>query len=212
MLKNQKTKLIITSAIILIPILVGILLWNRLPDQMVTHWNAKGEPNGWSSKLFAVAGLPAFLFFVHWLCIIGTKMDPKSANHPLKIMSLIYWICPATSLFCSISIYSEALGHPVSVDRIGIVFVGLIFIIIGNYLPKCPHNYTIGIKVPWTLNSEENWNQTHRFAGPIWVISGLLFMIVSFLGTVVLGVVIIIGAAFIPMIYSYLYFKKYESK
>ena len=110
-----------------------------------------------------------------------------------------------------LSIYGEALGYPISVDRIGIIFTGLIFIIIGNYLPKCQHNYTVGIKVPWTLNSEENWNRTHRFAGPLWVISGVLFIITSFIGSVVLGVVIILGASFIPMIYSYLYFKKYES-
>ena len=146
MLKNQKTKMLITSVIILIPILVGLLLWDKLPDQMVTHWNAKGEPNGWSSKLFTVVVLPLFLFFIHWICIIATKADPKSANHPEKIMVLVYWICPATTIFCMLSIYGEALGYPISVDRIGIIFTGLIFIIIGNYLPKCQHNYTVGIK------------------------------------------------------------------
>ena len=211
MLKNQKTKMLITSVIILIPILVGLLLWDKLPDQMVTHWDANGVPNGWSSKLFTVVGLPAFLLFVHWICFLATKMDPKAANHPTKIMSLVYWICPATAIFCMISIYGEALGYPISVDRIGVIFTGLIFIIIGNYLPKCQHNYTVGIKVPWTLNSEENWNRTHRFAGPLWVISGVLFIITAFIGSVVLGVVIILGASFIPMIYSYLYYKKHES-
>ena len=211
MLKNQKTKMLITSVIILIPILVGLLLWDKLPDQMVTHWDANGVPNGWSSKLFTVIGLPAFLLLIHWICFLATKMDPKAANHPTKIMSLVYWICPATAIFCMISIYGEALGYPISVDRIGIIFTGLIFIIIGNYLPKCQHNYTVGIKVPWTLNSEENWNRTHRFAGPLWVISGVLFIITAFIGSVVLGVVIILGASFIPMIYSYLYYKKHES-
>ena len=212
MLKNQKTKLLITSMIILIPILVGLFLWNKLPDQMVTHWDASGVPNGWSSKLFTVVGLPAFLLLIHWVCIIATKMDPKAASHPLKMLSLVYWMCPAVSVFCMASVYGEALGYPVSVDRIGTIFVGLIFIIVGNYLPKCPHNYTIGIKIPWTLNSEENWNRTHRFAGPIWVIAGFLFIITSFIGSVVFGIIIILAASFFPMIYSYLYYKKYESK
>lgn len=211
MLKNQKTKLIISSIIILIPILVGLLLWGKLPDQMVTHWNAKGEPNGWSSKLFTVVGLPAFLFFIHWICIIATKADPKSANHPEKIMALVYWICPATSVFCMLSIYGEALGYPFSINRIGSVFAGLIFIIIGNYLPKCQHNYTVGIKIPWTLNSEENWNRTHRFAGPVWVICGLLFMIFTFIGYAELSIVLIFIAALVPMVYSYLYYKKHET-
>ncbi len=212
MLKDQKTKLILTSVIILIPILIGLLLWNQLPDQMVTHWDFNGVPNGWSSKPFAVVGLPLFLFAVHWVCIIGTKADPKAANHPLKIMTLVYWICPAVSVFCMGSVYAEALGYKVSMNHVGSIFVGIVFIIIGNYLPKCQHNYTVGIKIPWTLNSEENWNRTHRFAGPLWVICGILFMILTFIGYPTLSVVLIFIAAFIPMIYSYLYYKKYESK
>lgn len=212
MLKNQKTKLIITSAIILLPILVGLLLWNQLPDQIVTHWDANGVPNGWSSKLFAVVGLPIFLLAVHWICIVATKADPKALNHSEKIMVLVYWICPAVSLFCMVSIYSEALGFTISVDRIGSIFTGLLFIIIGNYLPKCKHNYTVGIKIPWTLNSEENWNRTHRFAGPLWVIAGVLFIVLSFIGQMFVGIFVIMAAAFVPMIYSYLYFKKNECK
>lgn len=212
MLKKQKIKLILTSVIILIPILVGLLLWDQLPDQMVTHWNVKGEPDGWSSKFFAVVGLPVFLLAVHWLCIIGTKVDPKSANHPVKIMALVYWICPAVSFFCMGSVYTEALGYKVPMNHVGSIFVGIIFIIIGNYLPKCQHNYTVGIKIPWTLNSEENWNRTHRFAGPIWVISGILFIVLTFIGYPTLTVALILVATFVPIIYSYLFYKKYECK
>ncbi len=210
MLKKQKTKLVLTSVIILLPVIVGLLLWDKLPDQMVTHWDFNGVPNGWSSKAFAVVGLPAFLLFIHWMCIICTKADPKYANHPAKIMSLVYWICPAVAIFCMGSMYAEALGYSLSINHIGSIFVGIIFIIIGNYLPKCAHNYTVGIRVPWTLNSEENWNRTHRFAGPIWVICGILFMVLTFLGYPKLSIAIIFVAAFIPMIYSYLYFVKHE--
>ena len=208
MMKQQKNRLILTSAITLLPILVGLLLWKRFPDQMVTHWDFHGVPNGWSSKLFAVVGLPLFLFGMHILCLFATKSDPKAFNHSEKIKSLIYWICPAVSIFCMVSIYSAGLGCSISVDRIGIILVGLLFIVTGNYLPKCKQNYTIGIKVLWTLSSEENWNRTHRFAGPIWVIAGVLFIILSFTGQKHLGIIIVMAAAFIPMIYSYLYHKK----
>ncbi len=211
MLKNQKAKMIIASVIILIPILVGLLLWDKLPDQVATHWDFNGVPNGWSSKEFAVFGLPLFLLAVHWICIIGTKADPKAANHPEKIMALVYWICPVVSIFCMGSVYAEALGYPVSINHFGSILVGVTFIFIGNYLPKCPHNYTLGIKIPWTLNSEENWNHTHRFAGPIWVICGLLFMVFTFLGYPTLCVILIFAATLVPMIYSYVYYKKHEN-
>ncbi len=75
MLKTHKTKIIISTLIILIPILVGLLLWNQLPDQVATHWGADGQPNGWSSKLFAVVGLPLFLVAVHWICVLATAAD-----------------------------------------------------------------------------------------------------------------------------------------
>lgn len=212
MLKKQKFKLILTSVIILIPILAGLLLWNQLPDQMVTHWNVKGEPDGWSSKLFAVVGLPLFLFAVHWVCILGTKADPKYANHPPKLMSLVYWICPIVSLFCMGSIYTEALGYSIPINDIGGIFVGVTFIFIGNYIPKCQQNYTMGIKIPWTLNSEENWNRTHRFAGPLWMICGIMFMVLTFIGYPILSVAVIFVAVLAPMIYSYVYYKKHECK
>ena len=212
MLKKQKIKLILTSVIILIPILVGLLLWDQIPDQVVTHWDAKGVPNGWSSKLFAVVGLPLFLFAVHWICIIGTKADPKYANHPPKLMSLVYWICPIVSFFCMGSIYTEALGYTVPINDIGGIFVGVTFIFIGNYIPKCQQNYTMGIKIPWTLNSEENWNRTHRFAGPLWMICGILFMVLTFIDYPILSVAVIFVAVLAPMIYSYVYYKKHECK
>ena len=124
----------------------------------------------------------------------------------------MYWVCPVVAIFCMFSIYAEALGYPVSVDRFASILVGLVFVFIGNYLPKCKHNYTVGIKIPWTLNSEENWNRTHRFAGPIWVICGILFMALTFIGYAELSVVIILIAVLVPMIYSYMYYRKHELK
>ena len=212
MMKNQKAKLLLSSIITLIPIPIGLFLWNKLPEQVATHWDFNGVPNGWSSKEFAVFGLPLFLLAVHWICIIGTKADPKAANHPEKIMNLVFWTCPVVSLFCNGSVYAEALGYPVSINNFGAIFVGITFIFIGNYLPKCPHNYTVGIKIPWTLNSEENWNQTHRFAGPVWVICGLLFMVFTFLRCQMLSIILIFAATLVPMIYSYVYYKKHENK
>ena len=212
MLKNQKLKMLLASIITLIPIPIGLLIWDKLPDQIATHWDFAGNPNGWSSKEIAVIGMPLFLLFVHWICVAGTKADPKAASHPKQLMALLYWSCPAVSIFCMGSTYAEALGYHVSITHFGAILVGISFMIIGNYLPKCPHNYTMGIRIPWTLHSEENWNRTHRFAGPIWVIFGILFPLLTFLGYPKLCTALMFIAVFVPIIYSYLDFKKYESK
>ena len=85
---------------------------------------------------------------------------------------------------------------------------GLMFIIVGNYLPKCKQNYTIGIKIPWTLNSEENWNKTHRFAGWLWTICGILIMLTGFLGSFWVFLPIALLMVIVPVVYSYILHRK----
>ena len=208
MIKKCWKTLLITSIVILLPIVAGLLLWNKLPNQMPTHWNAEGVVDGWSSKPFAVFGLPGILLAAQWLCVLGTSADPKKANHPIKVLHLVLWIIPVLSVVLLTITYAVALGKQVRIEVILPVLIGLILAIIGNYMPKCKQNYTIGIKIPWTLNSEENWNKTHRFAGILWVICGIAIMLSGIFGGfwIFLGVVILMVAA--PMIYSYLLHRK----
>ena len=205
--KNLKT-LIITSLIILLPILAGVILWNRLPEQIPTHWNAAGEVDGWSSKPFAVFGLPGILLAAQWLCVLVTGADPKKANHPEKVLKLVLWIIPLLSVVLGVITYATAMGKAVRIEIILPVIIGLLFTVIGNYMPKCKQNYTIGIKIPWTLNSEENWNRTHRFAGRLWVVCGLLIMLTGFLGGFWVFLPIVILMVLAPFIYSYVLHRK----
>ena len=205
--KNSKV-LILTSVIILLPILVGVILWNQLPEQIPSHWNAAGEIDGWSSKPFAVFGLPLILLAMQWLCVAGTFADPKRNNHSGKILHLVLWIIPVLNAVLSVLTYAAAMGKDVQMEVVMPVFIGLVLAIVGNYLPKCKQNYTIGIKIPWTLNSEENWNKTHRFAGRLWVVCGLVIMLTGFFGGfwIFLGVVLLMVLA--PFIYSYMLHRK----
>jgi len=208
MIKKYLKVLIIASAVILLPALAGVILWERLPAQMPTHWNAAGEIDGWSSKGFAVFGGPLLMLFFEWLCVIATNADPKRKVHSEKVMKLVLWIIPALSVVMHALIYGAALGKEVRVEIIMPILMGIIFVIIGNYLPKCRQNYTMGIKIPWTLHSEENWNRTHRMAGRLWVAGGIAILLTGFLGGVgiFLGVVLVMVLA--PMIYSYVLHRK----
>ena len=205
--KNLKT-LIITSIVILLPILAGIFLWNQLPDPMPSHWNASGEIDGWSSKPFAVFGLPLILLAAQWLCMLGTAADPKKNNHPEKIMHLVLWIIPVLSVVMHTVVYLIALGYGVRMEVVMPVLIGVIFTIIGNYMPKCKQNYTIGIKIPWTLDNEENWNKTHRFAGFLWTACGVLIMLTGFIGGIWVFLPITFLMVLAPIIYSYILHKK----
>lgn len=203
MIKKNLKVLIITSVVILLPILAGVALWDQLPEQIPSHWNASGEIDGWSSKPFAVFGLPLILLVFQWICVLATGADPKKANHPEKILHLVLWIIPVLGVVLSVLTYAVALGQEVRMEVVMPVLIGLLLAIIGNYLPKCKQNYTIGIKIPWTLNSEENWNKTHRFAGWIWTIGGLVIMLTGFFGGFWIFFAIVLLMVLAPFIYSY---------
>ena len=203
MIKKNLKVLIITSVVILLPILAGLILWNQLPDPMPTHWNASGEVDGWSSKPFAVFGLPLILLAAQWLCVLATTTDPKRQNHSEKIYHLVFWIIPVLSIVLHAVTYLTVLGVGVRMEMVMPIFMGLLFVIIGNYLPKCKQNYTIGIKIPWTLNNEENWNRTHRFAGWLWTFCGVAIMFTGFFGGFWVFLPITLFMVLVPVFYSY---------
>ncbi len=208
MIKKNLKMLIITSVVILLPIIAGLILWNKLPEEVPIHFNAQGVADGWGGKGMAVFAMPVFMLAIHWLCAFITSIDPKSRNITSKNMTLVLWITPVLSIFVSGIIYSFALGYEININTIFPLFFGLLFIVIGNYMPKCKQNYSIGIKIPWTLNSEENWNYTHRLAGKTWVVGGILIIALSFLKTVWIFMAITIIMVIIPVIGSYLFNKK----
>lgn len=211
MLKEKKWTLILSSVIILLPILVGVLLWDTLPERMVTHWGMNGEPDGWSSRTFVVFGLPLLMLAIQWLGIFVTTKDAKNKNQSRKIFELVFWIVPAVSLFAMSVTYAAALGKELPVSGLSVALSGLMFIMVGNYLPKCKQNRTIGIKIKWTLENEENWNVTHRMAGKLWVAGGVLCLLGVFLPEVaafaflfvVLSIMVIV-----PVVYSWQFYKK----
>ena len=208
MVKKHFKLLIITSLVILLPILAGVLLWDQLPEQMPIHWNAAGEVDGWSSKLFAVVYMPMILVALQWVCVLATASDPRKKNHGEKILHLVFWLIPVLSVVLFSVTYLSAMSVAVKMDRIMPVLMGLMFTMIGNYLPKCKQNYTIGIKIPWTLNNEENWNKTHRLAGWVWVVCGVAMMCTGFVGGFMVFFPITLLMIVIPMVYSYILHRK----
>jgi uncharacterized membrane protein len=179
MIKKNLGKLILGSVLILLPVLIGLLLWNQLPEQMVTHWGVDSVPDGWSGKGMVVFGIPAIMLVLHWACMLVTAADPKSKEQSKKPMNMIFWIVPVISLVCCGMIYAQAMEVKLDIDTIALVLMGVTFLYIGNYMPKCKQNFTLGIKLPWTLNSEANWNATHRLAGKVWMAAGVLFCCAS---------------------------------
>lgn len=212
MIKKNLRTLVITSVITLLPIVAGLILWDKLPEQVPVHFNAQGAADGYSSKAFAVFFFPLFMSGMQWLCALLTDLDPKMKNISQKSIDLVLWIIPAISLLLNTIVYAFALGKEFNIITPLMLFFGLLFVIVGNYMPKMSQNYTMGIKIPWTLNSEANWNYTHRLAGKVWVGGGFLIITTSFLNLVWLFSAIMIIMIVIPISGSYICYKKENAK
>jgi len=210
MIKENRKLLTLTSLVMLLPAAIGLLLWKQLPQQIPFHWDINGNIDNWASKPVAVFAMPALMLALQWLCVLVSGADPKHKNYSPKMITLMLWICPAIELVLTTLIYTAALGHSPKVEIILPLLMGAMFLVIGNLLPKCRQSYTMGVKLPWTLASEENWNKTHRFAGKVWVGGSVVIMATAFLGSfwLLLGMMIVMTAA--PTLYSYLYYRKYE--
>lgn len=211
MIKKYKWQIIVSSGIILLPIVTGLLMWNVLPESIITHWNAKGEADGFSSKAFAIFVPTLILFLAHLLCLVATMLDKRNKEQSNKVFGMVFWILPLTSLLVNGAMYGVALGFDFDIDIIVRILLAVMFLVFGNYMPKCKPNSTIGVKVVWTLKNEENWNKTHRFTGRLWVIGGLFLLVTLFVDMYKMGhifVPLLLIMAFAPMLYSYVYYRR----
>ena len=214
MIKNHKKKAIISSVIILLPILFGLIFWNQLPESMVSHWGGDGVADGTAPKAYIVFGMPLLLLAIHWLCLGLSSLDKKSGQHNNKLIILTYSIIPVLSLVVHGMMYGLALGLEPDMFMLLPVFVGVMFIVIGNYMPKTTRNRQMGIKLRWTMGNDENWQKTHRLGGRLQVVCGVLMLIsVLFPVEVTIGMLVaaIILSVGVPMVYSYMLYRKHKA-
>lgn len=215
MIKNHKWSAIISSVVILLPMLFGLAVWKQLPDSMVSHWGADGVADGSASKAFMVFGMPLILLAIQWLMLLLEAALQKEKQQNQKIVSIMYGIIPAISLVVHVFIYSIALGKEWNLFALIPVLIGVLFMIIGNYLPKTTRNRTAGIKLHWTMGNDENWQKTHRLGGKIWFWSGLVIAASALLSvkyTVAVMIAVILVSVVVPTVYSYTIYKKHKAE
>lgn len=188
-----------------LPFLISAAFYSRVPDRIAVHWNGAGAADGYGSKAFGLFGLPAIILAAAVLVKIMLKLDPRSQNidrsPQMKGISLWFIVILANAM--DVLIILNALNVRFNMSMIVMVLVGAGIALIGNYLPKCKYNYTMGIRVPWTLASEENWRKTHRMAGPVWVIGGISIALSGLLSLMWLLYAALILLAVVPIVYSY---------
>jgi uncharacterized membrane protein len=211
MLKKNKIQIIIASVINFLPTLLGSIFWDKLPEAFPVHWGFDGDADSFGGKVFFVFLIPLIMYAIFWLCLLLTSKDSSNKNQHGKVFGMIIWIVPVMSLFMAGISYFGAIGKGLEMFSFLPALLGILFASMGNYMPKCKQNRTIGFKIKWTLENEENWNATHRFAGKVMFFGGLLMMLCCFLPAfwgMGAALAIVLVCVFTVYLYSYAYFKK----
>ena len=214
---NKKSD-IYNLVLIVCAFLITIALYNKLPDLVPIHWNISGEIDKYGTKILGAFMVPVIMMLTWFGMKYLPKIDPKKNNYERfeKSYSIIVSSLMTFFLVLHVVILSASMGYKVSIDTIVPSIVGILLIIIGNYLPKSKSNYFYGIKTPWTLSSEISWRKTHRLGGKLFIISGIIIILSSFLldGNIKVAIIMvtIFTAAIVPTIASYFYAKKDKSK
>ncbi|MCK9348776.1 MAG: SdpI family protein [Sphaerochaeta sp.] len=197
--------LVVTTILCLVPIFFSLAVYDQLPDQVPIHFNAAGQPDNYASKAFGAFGMPLLLALLNIFVQLAVKTDPKRDTSS-KLYHIARWTIAILTLFIVPFSLLIALGQPFRVEKVVPLAVSVLLLVVGNYLPKIKQNYTIGIKLPWTLADEENWKKTHRLAGWIWTFFSLLFILVILLDFYVVWIFFlgIAGMVIFPLVYSFL--------
>lgn len=201
---------------IIAPAIYLAIIWNRLPDTVAMHYDLQGNPDRFGSKKELI-GLTAILIgvniLVYFLLTNIYRIDPKkyAADNKDRLRRIAFAVVIFMSALLSLIIYSSTQGN-IKLDA-GIIFsgTGLLFAVIGNYLPNLKPNYFAGLRLPWTLENADNWRKTHALAGKLWFAGGLfLAAICLFLPTVIAIItffVVMTVITIIPCVYSYRLYK-----
>lgn len=178
--KNNLVVLISSSIVCLLPLILSAMLYKDLPGQIAIHWNSAGIPDRLVPKGAAAFGLPFLFLAINLFSKLRLNYDPKRSNTSRTVQTLVAWMPPTLSLVLVPVTLFIAMGVPISISLAAPVLTGILLIVFGNYLPKSRQNYTIGIKLPWTLHDADNWNKTHRMAGYLYILAGILLVAFTF--------------------------------
>ena len=183
-LTEHKGKLILSSLVTLLPALVG------------RAWISVG------------------LLAAHWLVLLIVFSDRRNReNQSRKAVGMIFWVMPFVSLLTggAAVMIEQGVSSAGALSSLMALGFGLLFILLGNYMPKFRQNSFMGIRVKWTLENEANWNATHRFGGKVWVAGGFACLAGALLPADAMGMLfpaVLLVIVALPIAYSYHYSKK----
>jgi uncharacterized membrane protein len=211
---NTRTTTIIVLVLIIGATAAGLLLWNKLPDQMASHWNVNDQVDGYMSRLWGVFMMPLMTLGIFLLFLVIPAIDPLKANIAKfrKTFNLFIVLFAAFMLYIHGLTLAWNLGYTgFKMSSSMLPAIGLLFILIGFILRKAKRNFFIGIRTPWTLSSESVWDKTHQLGAILFMASGVLAIIGGFFGgmaAIWFFLVPLVGSTIFLLVYSYMLYQR----
>lgn len=205
---------LVSLALVGVAAVLTVLAYGKLPDPVPTHWNVHGEVDGYTAKPLGPFLLPLAMLAMSVMFMVLPRISPRRFEIEgfdgaygwiiLSVQSMLLLTCGLAHL--------SGMGFDVDIGRMLSIAVGLLFMVMGNFMGKVTRNFFLGIRTPWTLSSEEVWLRTHRFAGKVFVLAGFLFVVAGLLQVHRLALLpLLILMAVVPSAYSFVLYRRLES-
>lgn len=211
-MKLTRTNLLSLGLVVLSFVIAGAL-YTRLPESVPTHWNARGEANGFTSKPWGPFVLPLTMAGVYALFLAIPRISPRGfrVERFQNVFEILQLAILSFLFFVTLLALLAGIGLPVPMDRAVRSGTGLLFVVIGNFMGKLTKNFFVGIRTPWTVASDEVWLRTHRLGGKLFVASGIALFFAGLFGGGTAAVLVAVAVAGgIPVVYSYFLYRRIE--
>lgn len=209
---SSKKLWVLIGILLLAGIVMSVLAYPRLSEQMITHWDAQGRPNGYSSRLVGVAILPLMLailapllYFIPYIDPLRTNIEAFRTEYNLFLAGFAVFMVYIHALSLA-----ENLGLHLNMSLAIVPPMAFFCWLTGMLLGRAKRNFFIGIRTPWTLSSDAVWKQTHRRGGQLFKAAGviILFSLVFPSMAFFLMIVPLLGVALYLVVYSYFLYRR----
>ncbi|MFN8400688.1 MAG: SdpI family protein [Anaerolineales bacterium] len=210
---STKTTSILVISLIAIAVIAGVVLWNQFPEQMASHWNVNDQADDYMPKFWGVFLMPIISLGMLILFLVIPNIDPLKANIAefRNIFNLFILLIVAFMLYVHGLTLAWNMGNQsFKMSAAMLPFLGILFIFIGYMLRQAKRNFFIGIRTPWTLSSDTVWDKTHQLGSVLFMVSGALAFVGSFLGGTLafwLFFIPLMGSVLFLILYSYILYR-----
>lgn len=209
---QSRQRLLVAAALVAVTAAASVLAAPSLPERLVTHWNAAGEPNGTMATPLALVLVPAASAAVLGLFLLIPRIDPLRVN--IREFRRYYdWfvvLFAAYMLVVHVGVLAYNLGYRFDFTSLVVAGVGVLFFYTGVVLEHARQNWFLGIRTPWTMSSEAVWDRTHALAGRLFKVAGVLALVGLLFGRYAVYFVVVpaVAVGVVTFVYSYLLYER----